>query len=48
MDPKISILFALIGSIIVLSYLTDDNLRRMRRPFARGAWRQLMPSRRRS
>jgi hypothetical protein len=47
MDPKIAILFALIGTIIALSYLTEENLRRLRRPFAGRAWRHLMPSRRR-
>lgn len=46
MDPKIAILFALIGTIIALSNLRDEHLRRMRRPFVRG-WRQLVPSRRR-
>ena len=31
MDPKLTILFLLIGSIIGLSHLNDDNLARMRR-----------------
>ena len=47
MDPKIAILFALIGTIIILSYLTEEKLRRIRRPFTGRGWRQLMPSRRR-
>ena len=48
MDPKLTILFVLIGAIIVLSYLTEENLGRMRRQFVDRRWRKIMPLRRRS
>jgi len=48
MDPKLTILFLLIGAIIVLSYLTEENLGRMRRQFVDRRWRKIMPLRRRS
>lgn len=48
MDPKITLLLVLIGAIIALSYLNDENLRRMRRQFLGRRWRQLMPLRRRA
>ena len=48
MDPKLTILFLLIGAIIVLSHLSDENLGRMRRQFVDRSWREFMPLRRRS
>ena len=48
MDPKIAILFMLIGAIIGLSHLNEDILGRMRRQFAGRAWREFVPLRRRT
>jgi hypothetical protein len=48
MDPKLTILFLLIGSIITLSHLSDDNLARMRRQFINRRWREFVPGRRKS
>lgn len=47
MDPKITLLFVLITAVIGLSYLNDENLRRMRRSLLGRRWRVIMPSRRR-
>lgn len=43
MDPKLAILFMLIGSIITLSHLGDGTLRRMQRQFNFRQWRDLLP-----
>jgi hypothetical protein len=48
MDPKLTILFMLIGAIIVLSHLTEENLGRMRRQLVDRRWRKMMPLRRKS
>lgn len=48
MDPKLTMFFLLIGTIIVLSHLNDENLARMKRQFAVGRWREIMPGRRKS
>jgi hypothetical protein len=48
MDPKLTILFMLIGAIIVLSHLTEENLGRMRRQLVDRRWREFVPLRRRS
>ncbi len=48
MDPKIALLFLLIGAVIVLSHLSDENLGRMRRQFAERRWREFVPRRRRA
>jgi hypothetical protein len=48
MDPKLAILFMLIGAVIVLSHLSDENLGRMRRQFVNRSWREFVPLRRRS
>lgn len=48
MDPKLTILIMLIGTVIVLSYLTEENLGRVRRQFAYRRWRKFVPLRRRS
>lgn len=47
MDPKLTILFALIACVIVLSHLTEENLGRMRRQLVSRSWREFVPSRRR-
>ncbi len=46
MDPKLTILFLLIGVVIALSNLTDDRLARLRRQFASRRWREFVPGRR--
>jgi hypothetical protein len=46
MDPKLTILFLLIGSVIALSYLTEETLRRMR--LASRRLRYIVPGRRRA
>jgi hypothetical protein len=48
MDPKITILFLLIGAIIALASLTDGNLERLWRQFAERGWRGFVPTRRRT
>jgi hypothetical protein len=48
MDPKLAILFILIGAVIVLSHLTDENIGRMRQQFVDRRWREFVPLRRRS
>ncbi|MCX7297065.1 MAG: hypothetical protein WCG00_02190 [Hyphomicrobiales bacterium] len=47
MDPKLTILFMLIASIIGLSHLGDMSFGRMRRLMPSQRWRDLMPGRRR-
>jgi hypothetical protein len=47
MDPKLTILIMLIGAVIVLSYLTEENLGRMRRQFVDRRWRKIVLLRRR-
>ncbi|HZL30318.1 MAG TPA: hypothetical protein VFC54_04555 [Pseudolabrys sp.] len=47
MDPKLTILFMLIGSIITLSHLADGTLGRVRRQISNRGWREIMPGRRR-
>ncbi len=48
MDPKIGLLFLLIGTVIVLSHLSDEKLGRVRRQLAGRRWREIMPRRRRA
>ena len=48
MDPKITILFMLIGAIIGLSHLNAENLGRLQRQLVRRRWRELMPRWRKS
>ncbi|HEY6858271.1 MAG TPA: hypothetical protein VI358_00590 [Pseudolabrys sp.] len=48
MDPKIALLFLLIGSVIGLSHLSDENLGRVRRQLATKRWREFMLGRRRA
>ena len=42
MDPKLTIVFLLISSVIVLSHLSEENLGRMRRQLAARNWRQMV------
>ena len=42
MDPKLTILFMLIGAVIVLSHLNERTLRRLRRQFITGYWREFV------
>jgi hypothetical protein len=48
MDPKLTILFMLIGAVIVLSHLTEENLGRMRSQLVQLRWREFVPSRRKA
>ena len=48
MDPKLTILFMLIGAVIALSHLNEENLGRMWHQFVDRRWRKMMPLRRRS
>jgi hypothetical protein len=48
MDPKLAILFLLISSVIGLSHLNDENLKRMRRQLVARRWRGFVPGRRKS
>lgn len=48
MDPKIALLFLLIGSVIGLSHLSDENLGRVRRQLTTKRWREFMPGRRKA
>ncbi len=45
MDPKLTILFMLIGAVIGLSYLSEEKLGRMRRQLVDRRWRELVPAR---
>lgn len=46
MDSKLALLFLLIGSVVILSHLNDDRLRRMRRQLIGRRWRAMAPWRR--
>jgi hypothetical protein len=48
MDPKLTILFLLISSVIGLSHLNDENLGRMRRQLVVRRWREFVPGWRKS
>jgi hypothetical protein len=48
MDPKLTMLFLLIGAIIGLSHLSEENLARMKRQLALRRWRKMLPGRRKS
>ncbi len=48
MDPKLTLLFLLIGSIIGLSHLNDDKLARVRLQLVIRRWREFVPGRRKS
>jgi hypothetical protein len=42
MDPKLTLLFVLIGAVVVLSHLTEENLSRVRRQLFDPRWRQFV------
>jgi len=46
MDPKLTLLFMLIGTIIGLSHLSDGKLDRVRNRITVRRWRQFVPGRR--
>jgi hypothetical protein len=46
MDPKLTLLFLLIGTVVGLSHLSDDNLSRMRRQLIDWRWREFVRGRR--
>jgi hypothetical protein len=48
MDPKLTLLFLLIGAIIGLSHLNDERLGHMRRQLVLRRWREFVPRRRKS
>jgi len=48
MDPKIALLFILIGSVIGLSRLSEESVGRVRRQLAARRWREFVPKRRRA
>jgi hypothetical protein len=39
MDPKLMLLFMLIGAVVVLSHLTEETLTRLRRRLIDRRWR---------
>jgi len=47
MEPKITLLFLLIVSVIGLSRLNDEFVERIRRQLGEGRWREILPRRRR-
>jgi hypothetical protein len=48
MDPKLAILFFLITGILALSYLTEENMQRIRSQLAVRRWREFVPGQRKS
>jgi hypothetical protein len=42
MDPKLTLLFMLIGAVVVLSHLTDETLTRVRRQLTDRRWRKFV------
>jgi hypothetical protein len=48
MDPKLTMLFLLIGTIIGLSHLNFENLTKMNRGFDGQRWRGMVSRRRKS
>jgi hypothetical protein len=42
MDPKLTLLFVLIGAVVVLSHLTEENITRVRRQLSERRWRQFV------
>jgi hypothetical protein len=43
MDPKLTMLFLLIGTIIGLSHFNYENLAKMKRGFDDQRWRDIVP-----
>jgi len=48
MDPKLTMVFLLIGAVIALSNLDDETLDRLKSLLDRRAWRGFVPGRRKS
>ncbi|HEX3859636.1 MAG TPA: hypothetical protein VHV58_08545 [Pseudolabrys sp.] len=48
MDPKLTLLMLLIGTIIGLSHMSEENLARLRQQMVRRPWREIVPGRRKS
>jgi hypothetical protein len=48
MDPKLTILFVLIGTIVTLSHVSEGGFGRMRRANVSRRWREFVPGWRRS
>jgi hypothetical protein len=46
MDPKLTLLFLLIGTVVGLSHLSEENLTRMRRQLVDRRWREFVRIRR--
>jgi hypothetical protein len=46
MDPKLTLLFLLIGTVVGLSHLNEENLTRMRRQLIDRRWREFVRIRR--
>ena len=46
MDPKLTLLFMLIGAVVGLSHLSEENLGRMRRQLVDRRWREFVRIRR--
>jgi hypothetical protein len=46
MDPKLTLLFLLIGTVVGLSHLSEENLIRMRRQLVDRRWREFVRIRR--
>jgi hypothetical protein len=42
MDPKLTLLFMLIGAVVVLSHLTEENVARVWRQLSDRRWRQFV------
>ena len=42
MDHKLALLFMLIGAVVVLSHLTEENVARMRRQLIDRQWRHFV------
>ena len=45
MDPKIAILFALIGAIVALAHVRDQGLARLKQIVVRRDWREFVSRR---
>jgi hypothetical protein len=48
MDPKLTILFVLIGTIVALSHVSEGGFGRLRRASVNRRWRQFVPGWRRT
>jgi hypothetical protein len=46
MEPKLAMIFVLIGAVIALSHLTEEKLAGLKQRLAPGHWRKFRPARR--